>query len=180
METVTAYIGIGSNLDGPADQVGRALQELANMPYSICRARSSLYRSPPMGPPDQPEYVNAVARLDTGLSPEVLLDGGESLELAGVSFDVVPVPGHSPGHLAFAVEGALLAGDVLFAGSVGRTDLPGADWETLLASLRVLVDGYPGETVVYPGHGPATTLGDELARNPFLADLRREREEAAG
>ncbi len=112
-------------------------------------------------------------------TPEVLLEGGETLELAGVQLEVVSVPGHSPGHVAFAVEGALLSGDVLFAGSVGRTDLPGADWETLLASLRLLVDRYPAETVVYPGHGPATTLGAELARNPFLADLRREREEAA-
>ena len=113
-------------------------------------------------------------------TPEVLLEGGESLELAGVRFDVVSVPGHSPGHVAYAIHGALLSGDVLFAGSVGRTDLPGADWETLLASLRLLVDRFPAETVVHPGHGPSTTLGDELASNPFLADLRREREEAAG
>jgi hydroxyacylglutathione hydrolase len=113
-------------------------------------------------------------------TPDVLLAGGETLVLADVRFDVVSVPGHSPGHLAYAIEGALLSGDVLFAGSVGRTDLPGGDWETLLASLRALVDGYPGETVVHPGHGPSTTLGDELARNPFLADLRREQQEAAG
>jgi glyoxylase-like metal-dependent hydrolase (beta-lactamase superfamily II) len=64
---------------------------------------------------------------------------------------------------------------VLFHGSVGRTDLPGADWETLLASIRNLVDTLPPETVVYPGHGPITTLGDELARNPFLGELRAER-----
>ncbi len=113
-------------------------------------------------------------------TPDVLLEGGETLELAGIPFGVLSVPGHSPGHLAYAIEGALLSGDVLFAGSVGRTDLPGGDWDTLLGSLRTLVDGYAGETVVYPGHGPATTLGDELARNPYLADLRREREEAAG
>ena len=113
-------------------------------------------------------------------TPDVLLEGGETLELAGVRFDVLSVPGHSPGHLTYAIEGALLSGDVLFEGSVGRTDLPGGDWETLLGSLRMLVDRYPAETVVHPGHGPATTLGDELARNPYLADLRREREEAAG
>ena len=77
-------------------------------------------------------------------TPDVLLEGGETLELAGVRFDVLSVPGHSPGHLAYAIEGALLSGDVLFAGSVGRTDLPGSDWETLLASLRTLVDGIPG------------------------------------
>ena len=61
---------------------------------------------------------------------------------------------------------------MLFAGSVGRTDLPFGDWETLLESIRSLADAYPPETVVYSGHGPPTTLGDELARNPFLAELR--------
>jgi glyoxylase-like metal-dependent hydrolase (beta-lactamase superfamily II) len=104
-----------------------------------------------------------------------LLRGGETLELAGVVFDVVAVPGHSPAHVAYHADGCLFSGDVLFAGSVGRTDLPGADWETLLESIRRLVGTYPPETIVYPGHGPATTLGDELARNPFLAELRAER-----
>ena len=108
-------------------------------------------------------------------TPDVLLEGGESLELAGISFDVVSVPGHSPAHLAYYSEGHLFSGDVLFQGSVGRTDLPGADWETLLASIRTLVDTLPPETVVYPGHGPITTLGDELAENPFLGELRAER-----
>lgn len=77
---VPGYIGIGSNLDDPQGQVGAALGELANMPYSVCRARSSLYRSPPMGPPDQPEYINAVARLDTDLPPDALLDALLALE----------------------------------------------------------------------------------------------------
>jgi hydroxyacylglutathione hydrolase len=108
-------------------------------------------------------------------TPDVLLRGGETLELAGVTFDVLSVPGHSPAHLAYHADGHLFSGDVLFAGSVGRTDLPGADWETLLASIRSLADTLPPETVVHPGHGPETTLGDELARNPFLADLRTER-----
>lgn len=108
-------------------------------------------------------------------TPEVTLSGGESLELAGISFATLAVPGHSPGHLAFAADEALFSGDVLFAGSVGRTDFPGADWDTLLASIAILVDTYPAETVVYPGHGPSTTLGRELAANPFLADLRADR-----
>lgn len=106
--------------------------------------------------------------------PDVLLEGGESVEVAGTAFEVLSVPGHSPAHLAYAADGCLFSGDVLFAGSVGRTDLPGADWETLLGSIRMLVERFSPETVVYPGHGPATTLGDELARNPFLADLRAE------
>jgi hydroxyacylglutathione hydrolase len=108
-------------------------------------------------------------------TPDVLLQGGETLALAGLTFDVLSVPGHSPAHLAYHTDGSLLSGDVLFAGSVGRADLPGADWETLVDSIRTLLDAYPPETVVYPGHGPATSLGEELARNPFLAELRAER-----
>jgi glyoxylase-like metal-dependent hydrolase (beta-lactamase superfamily II) len=105
-------------------------------------------------------------------TPDVLLDGGETFELAGTSFDVLSVPGHSPAHLAYHAEGCLFSGDVLFAGSVGRTDLPLADWDTLVASIRLLADRLPPETVVYPGHGPETTLGRELERNPFLSELR--------
>jgi len=103
---------------------------------------------------------------------DVLLEGGERLDLAGLAVEVLAVPGHSPGHLAYAVDGALLSGDVLFAGSVGRTDLPGGDWPTLLASIGMLVERFPAETVVHPGHGPSTSLGAELAGNPFLAELR--------
>jgi glyoxylase-like metal-dependent hydrolase (beta-lactamase superfamily II) len=105
-------------------------------------------------------------------TPDVLLRGDETLELGGITFETLRVPGHSPAHLAYYTDGCLFSGDVLFAGSVGRTDLPGADWDTLLESLRMVNDRFPPETVVYPGHGPETTLGDELARNPFLAELR--------
>jgi len=100
------------------------------------------------------------------------LSGGETVDAAGISFQVLHVPGHSPGHLSYYADGHLFSGDVLFAGSVGRTDLPFGGWETLLESIRSLADAYPPETVVLSGHGPATTLGDELARNPFLAELR--------
>ena len=108
-------------------------------------------------------------------TPDVLLEGGESFEAAGIGFDVHLVPGHSPSHLAYHADGSLFSGDVLFAGSVGRVDLPGADWDTLLGSIRSLTEACPPETVVYPGHGPTTTLGAELARNPFLAELRTDR-----
>lgn len=101
-----------------------------------------------------------------------LLAGGETVEAAGISFQVRHVPGHSPGHLSYYADGALFSGDVLFSGSVGRTDLPFGDWDLLLESIRSLADAYPPETIVLSGHGPATTLGDELDRNPFLAELR--------
>jgi hydroxyacylglutathione hydrolase len=104
--------------------------------------------------------------------PDVLLQGDEDLELVGLSFGTIRVPGHSPGHLAFHADGHLFSGDVLFAGSVGRTDLPLADWDTLAESLRTLVERFPAETVVCPGHGPETTLGAEVSHNPFLALLR--------
>ena len=99
--------------------------------------------------------------------------GGEKLELAGFEIDVLFTPGHSPGHVTFSIpdEATLFSGDVLFQGSVGRTDLPGGDWPTLLESIRGLVDDLPAETVVYPGHMGVTSLGAEQAHNPFLAEL---------
>jgi hydroxyacylglutathione hydrolase len=105
-------------------------------------------------------------------TPDVLLHGGETLELAAITFETLLVPGHSPAHLAYYADGCLFSGDLVFAGSVGRTDLPGADWDTLVASIRTVAERYPPETVVFSGHGPETTLGAELARNPFLAELR--------
>src|SRR5579863_3799145 len=105
-------------------------------------------------------------------TPEHLVSGGEAIEVAGISFECLAVPGHSPAHVAYYADGELFSGDLLFAGSVGRVDLPGADWDTLLASVRTLTERYPEDTIVYPGHGPRTTLGAELARNPFLAELR--------
>ena len=106
--------------------------------------------------------------------PDVSLEGGESFALAGLEFEVIAVPGHSPGHLAYVSDGTVFSGDVLFANSVGNTNLPGSDWPTLLDSLRTLFALLPPETIVRPGHGPATTLGAELAANPFLAELRDE------
>jgi hydroxyacylglutathione hydrolase len=105
-------------------------------------------------------------------TPDVLLQGDETLALAGITFETLRVPGHSPAHLAYYADGCLFSGDVLFANGVGRTDLPGGDWDTLVESIRTLADRYPPETVVFSGHGPETTLETELARNPFLAELR--------
>jgi hydroxyacylglutathione hydrolase len=103
------------------------------------------------------------------------VEGGETLELAGLEIDVVFTPGHSPGHVTYSVRGedAIFSGDVLFQGSVGRVDLPGGDGPTLIMSIRKLLDSHPDETTVYPGHMGTTTLGAERAMNPFLAELAR-------
>jgi glyoxylase-like metal-dependent hydrolase (beta-lactamase superfamily II) len=101
------------------------------------------------------------------------LSDGQQLDIAGVSFDVLHTPGHTPGHCCFHVpdEGVLFSGDHLFAGSIGRTDLPGGSYETLMESMVTKVLPLPTETAVLPGHGPATTLAAERQLNPFLQEL---------
>ena len=102
-----------------------------------------------------------------------LVAGGETLRLAGLDIDVLFTPGHSPGHVTYHVpaEQAVFSGDVLFAGSIGRTDLPGGDHATLMQTLAALAERLPDETVVYPGHMQTTTIGRERQTNPFLAQL---------
>jgi glyoxylase-like metal-dependent hydrolase (beta-lactamase superfamily II) len=106
-------------------------------------------------------------------SADHTVSGGETLELAGLRFEVIFTPGHSPGHVTYAIRDApaLFSGDVLFQGSVGRVDLPGGDWATLSKSIETLLDSFPDETTVYPGHMGVTTLGRERASNPFLTQL---------
>jgi hydroxyacylglutathione hydrolase len=108
-----------------------------------------------------------------GHRAEHTVAGDEVLELAGMTLDVRFTPGHSPGHVTYAVrdEAAIFSGDVLFQGSVGRTDLPGGDWPTLLASIEGLLNEFPAEARVYPGHMGVTTLGEERSTNPFLREL---------
>jgi glyoxylase-like metal-dependent hydrolase (beta-lactamase superfamily II) len=103
------------------------------------------------------------------------VSGGEKLELAGFEIDVIFTPGHSPGHVSYSIgsDKALFSGDVLFQGSVGRTDLPGGDWPTLAQSIAGLLDALPEDTQVFPGHMGLTTLGRERATNPFLRELTR-------
>jgi glyoxylase-like metal-dependent hydrolase (beta-lactamase superfamily II) len=94
---------------------------------------------------------------------------GDRLPLAGMTIEVRHTPGHTPGHCVFVVEeGLLFSGDQLFAGSIGRTDLPGGDFETLMHSMETEVLSLSDETRVLPGHGPETTVGRERRANPFL------------
>lgn len=113
-----------------------------------------------------------------GWDAEHLLSGGEQLKIAGFDIEVLSTPGHSPGHLTYVMNAeasdagdVLASGDVLFQGSIGRTDLPGSDHATLMESLSGLVERFPHETPVLPGHMGVTTIGQEKATNPFLAGL---------
>jgi glyoxylase-like metal-dependent hydrolase (beta-lactamase superfamily II) len=110
-----------------------------------------------------------------------LLDPEQPLELAGLRFTIDFAPGHTPGSVVFHTPGVgsdgeaappvMFSGDVLFAGSIGRTDLPGGSWEQMQDSLARVILPLPDETVVYSGHGPSTTIGRERLVNPFLQDL---------
>jgi hydroxyacylglutathione hydrolase len=100
--------------------------------------------------------------------PDRFLRDGEIIKVGGVELEVRHAPGHSPGHVVFVGDGFAIVGDVLFAGSIGRTDLPGGSYAQLLHSIRTKLLTLPDDTVVYCGHGPETTIGRERATNPFL------------
>jgi hydroxyacylglutathione hydrolase len=106
-------------------------------------------------------------------TPEKTVKRGDKLHLAGFEIDVIGTPGHSPDHVTYSIaqEHAIFSGDVLFQGSVGRTDVPGADHQTLMTSIATLLDSLPDDTGVLPGHMEPTTLGRERQTNPFLREL---------
>lgn len=110
---------------------------------------------------------------DPGPEPTVALREGMVLRLGPTSFHVHHTPGHSPGHTVIADhrERGVFVGDLIFQGSVGRTDLPGASWEALMASIETFILPLPDATLLFPGHGPVTTVGDERRANPFLSQL---------
>ena len=132
-----------------------------------------------MHPADKPLYDRGAIQAGAyGLpfeqppDPDHDLAEGDVLHVGSLQFDVLHVPGHAPGHVAFVSGGQMIGGDLLFAGSIGRTDLPLSDPERMIESLE-RVAGLPDETVVYPGHGPTTSIGRERATNPFLTGVVR-------
>ncbi len=101
--------------------------------------------------------------------PDLLLDDGSRIEVAGTGFEVIHTPGHTPGGICLLAGKHLFTGDTLFAGGVGRVDLPGGNGEKLVGSIREKILSLDGDTRIYPGHGPASTVDRERRTNPFLA-----------
>ena len=154
---------------GHFDHIGavRAVRAATGAPFLALREEREMLEAAPVRAQMFGFVVDPPPPADRWLAPDEIVRAG------ALAFSVLHAPGHSPGHLILRGEGAAFVGDVVFAGSVGRTDLPGGDTETLFASIRTHVLPLSDETVLYPGHGPVTSVGRERTTNPFLLMLTR-------
>jgi hydroxyacylglutathione hydrolase len=154
---------------GHPDHLGGAA-ELAALTQAVIACAPAV--APMLRDPDKyavfPEFLGASKG-----EAKVLLHEGDRLKVGELEVRVWETPGHSPGDLTFDIDGYLFCGDLIFFRSVGRTDLQGGDYDTLLSSIQKLVDNYPDTAPVLPGHMQTTTLGEELAANPFMTAMRR-------
>jgi hydroxyacylglutathione hydrolase len=152
------------NTHGHFDHVGanKRMKEVTNAPLAI-----------------HPEDVPMLSQLsrsaasfglaaDNSPEPDLLLNDGDTVAFGDITLAVIHTPGHSRGGICLYTKGHLFAGDTLFAGSIGRTDLPGGDYDTLIASIKEKLLSLPDDTIVYTGHGPETTIANEKRMNPFL------------
>ena len=144
-----------------------AVHAAHQVPIHLHPADLPLYK----GLPDQGRWMGINAKAPPPADRE--LRAGETIKVGDIGFMVRHVPGHSPGHVAFVGNGVILGGDVLFSGSIGRTDLPGGDLQTLLHSIQAEFLTLPDSTIVHSGHGPDTTIGVERETNPFLMVVGR-------
>ena len=161
--TYTAIVNTHGHLDHVAS--ARHFQDTLKLPFRMHQGDAFLLKSlpqqcvafglPPIDPPEVTDWLEAGGRVQVG----------------EVSFDLRPAPGHSPGSLIFDLGDSMIVGDVIFQGSIGRTDLPGGDTATLLESIRRHVLSKDDAVILHSGHGPETTVGQERLHNPFLVDL---------
>jgi len=152
------------NTHGHSDHIGanRAIKEVSGAKILIHRDDASMLTYPR-------ENLSLLWSQEITSPPaDRLLEGGEKIRLDGISWKVIHTPGHSPGGISLLGDNWLFSGDTLFARSVGRTDLPRASWEILLESIRKNFLTLDDHVIVYPGHGPSTTIGEERRWNPFL------------
>ena len=153
------------------------VDHILGVPEIVARTGAMVW----LHPADRPLY-DAVREQAAGFglaltegmpAPDRDFVAGQQLQVGDLSFVVRHAPGHSPGGVCLVGHGVVFSGDVLFAGSIGRTDLPGGDFETLIASIERELLALPDDTIVYSGHGPETTIGRERQTNPFLTGVNR-------
>ena len=152
------------NTHGHVDHVGanRDLKEKFDVPLCIHSADK------PMLEKSQHSELALFLEAKDSPSPDRLLKEGDKIKIGKSFLEVIHTPGHSPGSLSFFGDGFLLSGDTLFSGGVGRTDFPGGSWKELENSIKNKILVLPNETIILPGHGPSTTVGQEKSSNPFL------------
>lgn len=141
----------------------QAIKEAAGIPFHLHEGDQTLLKNLPAQAMAFGLSYSGTAEADS------FLEDGQKLMVGQLEIEVLHTPGHSPGSVSFLVGEALIVGDTLFAGSIGRTDLPGGSFETLIASVKTRLFGLADETIAYPGHGPETTIGEEKRSNPFLS-----------
>ena len=149
------------NTHGHVDHIGAngKLKEEFKVPLLLCKKDLEIYNNPGFGL----RFV-----LGKQPPPDDYLSDGDKVEFGRLSLTVMETPGHTPGGVSLVEDNAVFCGDTLFTGSIGRTDLAGGSYATLIRSIHDRLAALPPRTVVYPGHGPATTIGEEIASNPFL------------
>ncbi|NDJ55263.1 MAG: MBL fold metallo-hydrolase [Chloroflexi bacterium] len=165
IEDHEAQVKIILNTHAHWDHIGgnAELKRLTNAPIALHQADMLLLKmkggAPLMG-----------FDIEASPKPDLWLEHGQTVSVGRLNLEVLYTPGHAPGHVAFfeATQGVVFSGDALFRGSIGRTDLPGGKFETLQASIREQLNTLPHEVLVYCGHGPETTIGEEKRHNPFV------------
>lgn len=152
------------NTHGHVDHIGAnsRLKEEYQVPILLSEEDLDLYRNPGFG-------LRLVLRRQP--DPDRFIKEGDEICFGNISFKVIETPGHTPGGVCFIHNNAVFCGDTLFAGSIGRTDLAGGSYDILMNSIKHKLLTLPHPTLVYTGHGPQTTIGDEIKANPFLNDL---------
>ncbi|MFQ6069141.1 MAG: MBL fold metallo-hydrolase [Candidatus Aminicenantales bacterium] len=152
------------NTHGHIDHIGanRDMKDRFGVPLRIHAADSSMLGG------EQSLELSLLLQAKASPHADSFFEEGEVIEIGKSSLEILHTPGHSPGSVSFVGDGFVLSGDTLFSGGVGRTDLPGGDWQELMHSLEDKILTMPEKTVVLPGHGPSTTVGREKVSNPFI------------
>ena len=152
------------NTHGHVDHVGanRDIKERFDVPLYIHSADSSMLEK------SQDSELALFLEAKDSPAPDHLLKEGDKIRIGKSFLEVIHTPGHSPGSVSFLGDGFILSGDTLFSGGVGRTDFPGGSWRELENSIKNKILTLPDETIILPGHGPSTTVGQEKSSNPFI------------